>query len=721
MRLFIAEKPSVAADIVKALGGQFSRRDGYYESSSAIVSFCVGHVLEMVPPELINPAWKEWRLDTLPLRLWPVQLRPIESVAKQAATLIGLIKRPDVTEIIHCGDPDDEGQLLVDEVLEYAGNTRPVKRALINDNTQPAVKRALNALRDNKEFRGLSLKALMRSAGDAIYGFSISRAYSIKAREKGYRGVISVGRVQTPVLGLIVRRWRENQSHESTNYYTLTGNFLNGGDLFSAGWQLSEYAPVDEKKRLNNKQWAQGMAKSLAGKPASILAAGVDINKTESAPLPFNLARLQQYMNQKNKLTAQQTLDITQALREKHKAITYNRSDCSYLSDEQYADAPELLAALKSVIQETLDTDASRKSKAFDSKKVTAHTAIIPTKNVPDISTLSANEKAVYMAIVMYYVAQFLPPKTFNEASTSIKCGDETFSVRARKITDNGFTSFIGENKDEEDAGENTADFEIISHLRTGASLICRDVTVSEKKTKPPTLFTEASLISALVRVADFVSNPKIRQLLKDKDKDKKDEHGGIGTPATRAAIIETLKKRNYIIIEKGKIIPTETGISLISSLPDIATLPDLTALWSEKQTAIEDGRLDIEKFIEGLYSEISKMIESAVIEINPSNNKSSGTQLERLEVKCPSCNSDLVVSEKFCRCTGCNFRLWTTIAGKKLTRNQAETIIKKGKSGVIKGFKSKAGNSFDAFVLLKNKTTGETGFEYLPDSKNNK
>lgn len=721
MRLFIAEKPSVAADIVKALGGQFSRRDGYYESSSAIVSFCVGHVLEMVPPELINPAWKEWRLDTLPLRLWPVQLRPIESVAKQAATLIGLIKRPDVTDIVHCGDPDDEGQLLVDEVLEYAGNTRPVKRALINDNTQPAVKKALNALRDNKEFRGLYLKALMRSAGDAIYGFSISRAYSIKAREKGYRSVISVGRVQTPVLGLIVRRWRENQSHESANYYTLTGNFLNGGDLFSAGWQLSEHAPVDEKKRLNNKQWAQGLAKSLAGKPASILAAGVEMNKTESAPLPFNLARLQQYMNQKNKLTAQQTLDITQALREKHKAITYNRSDCSYLSDEQYADAPELLAALKSVIKDTPDTDASRKSKAFDSKKVTAHTAIIPTRNVPDISTLSANEKAVYMAIVMYYVAQFLPLKTFNEASASIKCGDETFSVRARKITDNGFTSFLGENKDEEDAGENTADFEIISRLRTGAPLICRDVTVSEKKTKPPVLFTEASLISALVRVADFVSNPKIRQLLKDKDKDKKDEHGGIGTPATRAAIIETLKKRNYITIEKGKIIPTETGISLISSLPDIATLPDLTALWSEKQTAIEEGRLDIERFIEGLYSEISKMIESAVIEIKPSDNKPSGTQLERLEVKCPGCNSDLVVSEKFCRCTGCNFRLWTTIAGKKLTRNQTETIIKKGKSSVIKGFKSKAGNSFDAIVLLKDKTTGETGFEFLPTNSSQK
>lgn len=181
MRLFIAEKPSVATDIVKALNGNFTRHDGYFESATDIVSYCVGHVLEMVPPEQINPAYKTWTLDTLPLKLYPVQLQPKESVAKQAATLISLIKRPDIKMIVHCGDPDDEGQLLVDELLEYAGNTAPVKRALINDNTAPAVKKALSSLKDNSQFRGLYLKALMRSAGDAIYGFSMSRAYSIKA------------------------------------------------------------------------------------------------------------------------------------------------------------------------------------------------------------------------------------------------------------------------------------------------------------------------------------------------------------------------------------------------------------------------------------------------------------------------------------------------------------------------------------------------------------
>ena len=546
MRLFIAEKPAVAADIVKALGGSFTRHEGYFESATDIVSFCVGHVLEMVPPEQIDPAYAKWSLDTLPLKLYPVQLQPKASVAKQANILVKLIKRPDIKMVVHCGDPDDEGQLLVDEVLEFAGNTAPVKRALINDNTAPAVKKAITSLRDNREFRGMYLKALMRSAGDAIYGFSMSRAYSIKAKEKGYRGVISVGRVQTPVLGLIVRRWRENQSHTAAFYYTLAGNFISGTDVITARWQTSEYAPVDDKRRLIDKKWANGLANSLAGKAACVLAAAVDTGKEQAAPLPFNLVRLQQYMNQKHKLTAQQTLDITQALREKHKAITYNRSDCSYLSDEQFSEAPKVVEALKVLSDfSVLDTDTKRKSKAFDSKKVTAHTAIIPTINVPDLSTLSANEKAVYLAIAKFYISQFMPKKIYDEAIAEIKCGEESFKVIARKTTNIGFTSLTGDDKDDEGQDDNSMAFDVLSRLRTSETLTCRDIDISEQKTKPQPLFTEASLLAALVRVADFVSDTRIKQLLKEKDKDKKDEHGGIGTPATRAAIIETLKKES--------------------------------------------------------------------------------------------------------------------------------------------------------------------------------
>ncbi|KAB3507193.1 type IA DNA topoisomerase [Escherichia coli] len=717
MRLFIAEKPAVAADIVKALGGSFTRHEGYFESATDIVSFCVGHVLEMVPPEQIDPAYAKWSLDTLPLKLYPVQLQPKASVAKQANILVKLIKRPDIKMVVHCGDPDDEGQLLVDEVLEFAGNTAPVKRALINDNTAPAVKKAITSLRDNREFRGMYLKALMRSAGDAIYGFSMSRAYSIKAKEKGYRGVISVGRVQTPVLGLIVRRWRENQSHTAAFYYTLAGNFISGTDVITARWQTSEYAPVDDKRRLIDKKWANGLANSLAGKAACVLAAAVDTGKEQAAPLPFNLVRLQQYMNQKHKLTAQQTLDITQALREKHKAITYNRSDCSYLSDEQFSEAPKVVEALKVLSDfSVLDTDTKRKSKAFDSKKVTAHTAIIPTINVPDLSTLSANEKAVYLAIAKFYISQFMPKKIYDEAIAEIKCGEESFKVIARKTTNIGFTSLTGDDKDDEGQDDNSMAFDVLSRLRTSETLTCRDIDISEQKTKPQPLFTEASLLAALVRVADFVSDTRIKQLLKEKDKDKKDEHGGIGTPATRAAIIETLKKRNYITLEKGKFIPTEAGLALIDALPESVTQQDMTAVWSEKQAAIESGEMDIEKFIDGLYAEVSNLVASADIKINASDETVSKTVLERLSVNCPSCNAQLVVTPKTYSCTGCRFKIWIECRGKKLTIKQIETLISKGKSGEIKGFKSKKDNSTYSMILtLKDKTTGELGFEYSP------
>jgi Topoisomerase IA len=483
MRLWIAEKPAVASDIVKALDGQFTRYDGYYASATDIVSYCVGHVLEMVPPEVINPAYATWSLDTLPLRLYPVRLQPKESVAKQASTLITLIKRPDIKTVVHCGDPDDEGQLLVDEVLEYAGNTAPVKRALISDTTAPAVKKAIANLRDNREFRGMYLKALMRSAGDAIFGYSMSRCYTLKAREKGYKGTISVGRVQTPVLGMIVRRWRDNQAHSEAFYYQLAGNFISGADVVSARWQTSEYAPVDEKKRLTDRAWAQGLTRSLAGQPATVLAAATDRDKTTAAPLPFNLLRLQVYMNRRHKLTAQQTLDITQKLKDS-KYITYNRSDCSYLSDEQFSDAPQVVAALKTLdVFNGLATDTAQKSPAFDSKKVTAHTAIIPTAKMPDLSELGEKEKAVYLAIAQFYLAQFLARKRYDEVLAEIQCGDEMFKVSVRKTTDAGFTAFLNDAEEDDEDGDNSATFEAISRLQTGATLTCREVVISEKKT----------------------------------------------------------------------------------------------------------------------------------------------------------------------------------------------------------------------------------------------
>ncbi|HBC6154036.1 TPA: DNA topoisomerase 3 [Escherichia coli] len=715
MRLFIAEKPAVANDIVKALGGNFTRHDGWFESDNAIVTNCFGHIIESQPPENYNPEYKVWKVETLPLRLYPVKYQPVERASKQLKTIIELINRADVTEIVHAGDPDDEGQLLVDEVLEYASNTKPVKRALINDNTLPAVKKALANLKDNRDFKGLYLKALARSVADEIYGFSMTRAYTIPAQDKGYKGVLSVGRVQTPVLGLIVNRTRANKNHKSSVFYTMTGYFQRGADVIRANWKPGEFAPLTDRKLLD-KAWANGTAASLTGKPATVEAAATDDKKT-AAPLPFNLVRLQQYMNRKFKMTAQRTLDITQQLREKYKAITYNRSDCSYLSEEQFGEAPQIIDALKAAFPQQLDIDAARKSKAFNSAKITAHTAIIPTVSVPDINSLSTDERSVYLAIAQHYLVQFMPEKTYQEVSVAIQCGDESFYARAKKTIDSGFEAFLGaEATDEDESDNDDSAFELLCKIRTGETLTTKEVTVNEKKTTPPPLFTEDTLLKALVRIADFVSDPIIKKILKEKDKGKEGEYGGIGTPATRGTILETLKKRNYITVEKGRLIPTDTGYALIDALPDIAVNPDMTALWAEKQAAIENGDLTVEQFINELYGELTGMITDVDLGEMKIEAAAPAGQSQRLNAPCPSCGKQIAVRPKGYFCTGCEFKIWKNFSGKVLSDKQVESLLTKGITGELKGFVSSRSNKeFSAKVKLIDKTTGKLGFEFPP------
>lgn len=715
MRLFIAEKPAVANDIVKALGGNFTRHDGWFENDNAIVTYCFGHIIESQPPENYNPEYKIWKVETLPLRLYPVKYQPVERASKQLKTIIELINRADVTEIIHAGDPDDEGQLLVDEVLEYAGNTKPVKRALINDNTLPAVKKALANLKDNRDFKGLYLKALARSVADEIYGFSMTRAYTIPAQDKGYKGVLSVGRVQTPVLGLIVNRTRANKNHKSSVFYTMAGYFQRGADVIRANWKPGEFAPLTDRKLLD-KAWANGTAASLTGKPATVEAAATDDKKT-AAPLPFNLVRLQQYMNRKFKMTAQKTLDITQQLREKYKAITYNRSDCSYLSEEQFGEAPQIIDALKAAFPQQLDIDSARKSKAFNSAKITAHTAIVPTISVPDINSLSTDERNVYLAIAQHYLVQFMPEKTYQEVSVAIQCGDESFYARARKTIDSGFEAFLGaEATDEDESDNDDSAFELLCKIRTGETLTTKEVTVNEKKTTPPPLFTEDTLLKALVRIADFVTDPTIKKILKEKDKGKEGEYGGIGTPATRGTILETLKKRNYITVEKGKLIPTDTGYALIDALPDIAVNPDMTALWAEKQTAIENGDLAVEEFINGLYSDLGGMITNVDLGEMKIEAAAPAGQSQRLNAPCPSCGKQIAIRPKGYFCTGCEFKIWKNFSGKALSDKQVETLLTKGITGELKGFvSSRTNKEFSAKVKLIDKATGKLGFEFPP------
>lgn len=730
MRLFIAEKKGLGEVIALALGNGVNR-GGYIECGNDVVTWGSGHLLELVKPESHNPAYEKWNEADLPLKLRPHRYQPIERTAGQFKTVAMLIGK--ASEIVHAGDPDAEGQLLIDEILTYTGTKKPVKRVLINDLNTEKARQALTRLRDNSEFYGLSQSALARSVGDQLFGFNMTRGYTLAARKKGGKDVLSVGRVQTPILGLIVHRYEAFKNHASAFYYQVSGDFLVNGSHIPARLSVPDGAPTDDKNRITDESYSDSIASAVRGKPATVVLAQTE-PKASPAPLPFSLLDLQVHMSREHGLPAEKTLAVTQSLRDNFKAITYNRSDCRYLNTEQFNDAPQTLAAVSTALsgvfppQVLADLDSNRKSRAFNDGKVGAHTAIIPTGTAPDTARMSQDERAVYTAIATQYLVQFLPEKTYLAASASFCAAGNTFTASARKTTGMGWTALLQERDSDAESGDGETEpvkdngdglFSILAALSVNDAGTCEAVTVKAEKTKPLPLYTEATLLRDLQRVSKYVKDPRIKALLVSRDKDTEGENGGIGTPATRAEMLKTLLNRNFYTVEKKKLIPTELGISFIHALPAIATEPDMTALWHEQQQMIEKGSMTCDAFLDELEIFIAEQLQhvdvSAVSVTAGDKGKSEKSQFERLNAPCPGCGNSIIVTPKIFSCTQCDFKIWPTMAGKKLTKNQVETIISKGKSAEIKGFTSKVGKPFSAFVVLKDKATGQTGFEYPP------
>lgn len=704
MRVFIAEKPDLAKVIAEALGNP-RRKGGFIECGPDVVTWCVGHLLALAGPEAHNPAYAKWNAADLPLKLRPEKYVPIPATKDQLVTVGDLIGK--ATEIVHAGDPDEEGQLLVDEVLVYYGNKAPVKRLLINDMNPNAARKALGNLKDNSEFYGLSQKALGRSIGDQLYGFNMTRAYTLAAQAKGIKGVLSVGRVQTVVLGLIVNRYLANRSHAAAFFYNLAASLVIGQNALGARYVVPDSAPVNEKNRIIDESYASTVATACRQSTATVTTASV-LEKTESAPLPFSLLDLQVHVSKEHGLDAEKTLAITQALREKHKAITYNRSDCSYLTDEQFSEAPETLGLLAQVFPELggglTDIDPTRKGRAFNDSKVSAHTAIIPTAVKLDLSQLTADENKVYLAIVKRYLAQFLPEKRYLAAEVVFDVAGHSFVAKANKTTVAGWTVLVSDRIDDDDGDEDQpvqvdqtdSRFDVLSILTVGAAGLCSDVKVSKEKTKPLPLYTESTLLKDLQRVSKYVQDPRIKQLLLERDQGKAaGENGGIGTPATRGSMLAKLRDRNFYTVEKKKLVPTPLGLEFIAALPAIATTPDMTALWHEQQQRIERGELTVNEFLDELDLFIADQVKNVDV---------GNIQIQaafQITAPCPMCGGELAVKPKLIACRACPFKLYPEMSKKTLTSAQLQTLLTKGKTPTLKGFKSSAGKTFDAALRI--------------------
>jgi len=610
MRLFIAEKSSLARAIAEALPGPRQRRDGYIQcGADDVVAWCAGHLLALAAPDAYDPAFKQWRVEHLPIV--PSEWR----LAITAPDLLRTIKAllPKASRVVHAGDPDREGQLLVDEVLVFLGYRGPVERLLVSDLNPPAVRKALAGLQSNARFRGLYDAALARQRADWLYGINLTRLYTLLGRAGGYDGVLSVGRVQTPLLGLIVRRDLEIERFQPRTYHVVRADISSPGGRFTATWQppADVGAPVDDAGRLLSRQHALAIRERAVGKPATVARSSRE-KRSETPPLPYSLPDLQIDAGGRLGLGPKQVVDACQSLYETHRLLTYPRSDCTFIPEGQHGQATAVLAAvatnIPSLVAAIGAADRSRRSRAWNDTKVTAHHAIIPTLVAKPEADLSAAERGVYELVARRYLAQFYPSFEFHETTIEILAGGEIFRARGRDTIAEGWRALFAKQPADE-AGDDPQgladddDRQSLPLLREGVAVTCTEVVIADKQTTPPKRFTDASLIQAMTGIARFVDDQKIRQLLRETD--------GIGTPATQAQIVETLFERHFIEKKGRQVFSTEVGRTLIHALPEIATKPDMTALWEAAMRRIADGQMPIDTFLAAVIRQLAELVTS--------------------------------------------------------------------------------------------------------------
>ncbi|NDV23136.1 DNA topoisomerase [Desulfovibrio sp. JC022] len=633
MRLFIAEKRDVAEAISQALGGPSRPTGAAFHVNGDRITWLWGHLLRLTDPEEHDDRYKLWDLKTLPMR-WPVSYVPEQKHAAHLKKIIEMAHQAD--ELINAGDPDPEGQRLVDEVIEFAGLTsKPTKRLLINDNNGPAILKALKVMEDNSRFHGLSMSALARAVCDQRVGYNLTRCYSTMAQKKGYQGVLSVGRVQTPILGLVVARDRAHEGHEKQAYHVVKARIALADQVVEAEFVPAADAPVDDKGRIINAEFASKIVGDIQGKAATVLSVQTTERKNDP-PLPYNLLALQADAAGLWNYKPKKVLEITQRLRDQHKAITYNRSDCRYLNDERHAEAAELLLSLTPAFGDMAEYATPKiKSKVFNSKKVTAHPAIIPTMNVPELDKLTQDERRIYELIAKLYIAQFYPPADFVSTKVELEIAGHTFRAEGRINSSPGWRLLDELALKEYEKAERQRD---LYRLQQGDSGPLESAESAQAFTKPPARYTMKTLLKDLTSVAKYVTDPAIKKLLLDKDSDKQDEAGGIGTPATRDTHIDTLFRRGFLGEDGKKVISTELGRNFHDALPEFAVKPDMTALWHEKQKQIEDGELNHLKFIEEVESSVAREIERV---------KREGLNIRVQGVQCPKCKNGILRSRK--------------------------------------------------------------------------
>ena len=689
--LIIAEKPSVATDLARALGG-FTRHDDYYESDRYVLSAAVGHLLEIGMPEAEEVKRGKWTFAHLPAIPSRFALKPIEKNENRLKTLLKLLKRKDVADLINACDAGREGELIFRYVVQYAKAAKPIRRLWLQSMTPAAIRDAFDHLRTGKEMQPLADAAVCRSESDWLVGINGTRAMTAFNSKSGGFQLTTVGRVQTPTLAILVEREEKIRAFRPRGYWEVLATFRArageyGGRWFDESFRKGDDDPDARAERLWDEAQARTIAAKCDGQPGEVTEESKP--STQGAPLLYDLTSLQREANGRFGFSARTTLSLAQSLYEKHKALTYPRTDSRALPEDYLGTVKATMEALAEsnayggFARQVLRQKWVKPNKRiFDNAKISDHFAIIPTLVQP--KHLNEIEAKLYDFVVKRFLAAFYPPAEFTITTRITRVAGEPFKSEGKVMVAPGWLAVYGR--------EAQADEGTLTPVQPGEQVATEKIEVTANQTRPPARLTEATLLSAMEGAGKLIDDEELREAMREK---------GLGTPATRAQIIEGLLTEKYILREGKELIPTAKAFSLIALLrglgvPELFS-PELTAEWEFKLAQMEHGKLAREVFMR----EIVAMTQHIVGQAKQHESDTIPGDFATLAVPCPKCGGEIHENYKKFQCQACDFGFWKIMGGRQFEAAEAESLLRDRTVGPLDGFRSRLGRPFSATIKL--------------------
>ena len=628
MKLYLCEKPSQGNDIAKVLGAN-QRGDGclYTSDKQVCVTWAIGHLVEQFGPADYDPVFQRWSFETLPIIPPQWQVAPKKETKKQYNVVMKLIKAANA--VVIATDIDREGETIARELLDLAKFKGPIQRLWLSALDEASIRKALGTLKSNQETLPLYYAGLARSRADWLIGMNFSRLFTLLIQEKGYQGkALSVGRVQSPTLALVVNREREIANFVPKSHFTLVAQLNVSDGQFMAQYVIPEQYCDEDGLCLDSRVVQAASQKIKQSGTAQVVNVETKREK-QNPPLLFALSDLQSECNRLYGMGAQQVLDIAQSLYETHKATTYPRTDCGYLPESQLAEVPAVIKALVAAdknLQKILPhLNLSQQSRAWNDKKITAHHGIIPTQGRVDMSKMSEDEFKLYDLIRRRYLAQFLPLCEVDKTVVQLESGGQTLIAKGNVTLTAGWKMLFGKAAEEDESNDDNAK-QKLPVLKANQQCRVIDTEIRSLQTSPPARYTEGTLLTAMKNAARFVTDPRLKQQLRETE--------GLGTEATRAGLIQSLFDKGFVKKKGKQMIPTAEGMMLIDNLPEVLKDPGLTALWEQALNQIAEGAMSLETFMQKQEVFIRHLMNQS---------RQSGVRLGSIEIKkCPKCGSPM-------------------------------------------------------------------------------